>query len=243
MIRRGSDQDDFAVWDQVYYKTLSADITTQISFDDFTIESGTLYKYEITYTDTLNNSYRIVEGPLLSIFDHAFLTGEGTQLCVKFNPQVSGYKTNLGDSMLTPIGAQFPKFNRNGNMNYRSFSLSGSIAYEMDVQHQFATRSSMYREWIQVYGSYFVNHFINQQNDRITQRKFRELVMDYLESETPKLFRSTPEGNILVRLSDVSYSPKTELGRMIYDFSCTATEIGEATIENCKLYQVQDFGD
>jgi hypothetical protein len=30
---------------------------------------------------------------------------------------------------------------------------------------------------------------------------------------------------------------------MIYDFSCTATEIGECSIDNYKLYQIQDFGD
>ena len=52
-----------------------------------------------------------------------------------------------------------------------------------------------------------------------------------------------PEGNILVRLTDVSLTPKTEIGRMIYDFSCTATEIGDASVENCKMYKIQDYGD
>ena len=94
-----------------------------------------------------------------------------------------------------------------------------------------------------MYGSYFVNHYMNQQNDRVTQRKFREIVTRYLYDDIPKLFRSTPEGNILVRLTDITLTPNTQLGRMIYDFSCTATEIGEPSIENCKLYKVQDFGD
>ena len=67
--------------------------------------------------------------------------------------------------------------------------------------------------------------------------------MDYFYSDIPKLFRSTPEGNILVRLTDISLSPKQELSRMIYDFSCTATEIGDCSIENYQLYKVQDFGD
>jgi hypothetical protein len=113
----------------------------------------------------------------------------------------------------------------------------------MDLEHQFATRSSIYGEWINVYGTYFVNRYINQQNDRLTQREFRELVMNFLYSDQPKLFRSTPEGNILVRLTDVNLTPNQQLGRMIYDFSCTATEIGECSIENYKLYQIQDFGE
>ena len=243
IIRRGSDNDDFQIWDTIFTKTLTEEVLT-VSFDDFTIESGVLYKYEINYVNPDDDkTYTITEGPVMSVFDHAFLTGEGTQLCVKFNPNISSLKTNVGDAFVTTLGSQYPYIKRNGDMYYRSFSLSGTIAYEMDVQHQFATRSSIYGEWMQVYGSYFVNRYINQRNDRITQRKFRELVMNYLNNDIPKLFRSTPEGNILVRLTDVNLSPKNELGRMIYDFSCTATEIGDPSIENYKMYKIQSFGD
>jgi hypothetical protein len=145
--------------------------------------------------------------------------------------------------MVTTLGSQFPYTQRGSDMYYRTFSLSGTIAYEMDEQHMFASRTSIYGDWIQVYGSYFVNHYMNQQNDRITQRKFREIVERYLYNDTPKLFRSTPEGNILVKLTNISFSPKNEIGRLVYDFSCTATEIGEPSIANCKMYQIQDFGD
>ena len=249
IIRRGSDVDNFTIWDTIYTKTLKEDITgsNKISYDDFTIESGVLYKYEITFISPIaisgHTHFSIVEPPVLSVFDHAFLTGEGTQLCVKFNPQINSYKINVGDGVISPIGSQYPYISRNGNMYYRSFSLSGTIAYEMDSQHHFASRSSIYGDWIQVYGSYFVNRYFNQQNDRVTQRKFRELVMAYLYDDMPKLFRSTPEGNILVRLTDVTLSPKNEIGRIVYDFSCTATEIGEASVENCKMYKIQDYGD
>ena len=248
VIRRGSDEDNFAIWDEVYNHTLTEALTgtNMISFDDYTVESGVLYKYEITYVDNSGVSptrYTIVEGPAMTIFDHAFLTGEGTQLCVKFNPSISGYQTNVADSMVTTLGSQFPYTQRGSDMYYRTFSLSGTIAYEMDEQHMFASRSSIYGDWIQVYGSYFVNHYMNQQNDRVTQRKFREIVERYLYNDTPKLFRSTPEGNILVKLTNISFTPKNEIGRLVYDFSCTATEIGEPSIANCKMYQIQDFGD
>ncbi len=241
-IRRGSDKDDFAIWDTVWTRTFTSEVTAPFSFDDFTIESGVIYKYEITFTNN-NINYFIVEGPVLSIFDNAFLTGEGTQLCVRFNPNISSFKRNVSDNLVNTIGSQYPYITRNGDMDYRSFTLSGTIAYEMDIEHQFTTRSSMYGDWINVYGSYFVNHFYNQRNDLLTQRKFRALVLDYLYSDIPKLFRSTPEGNILVRITDVSLTPNQQVNRLIYDFTCTAIEIGEASIENCKLYQIQDFGD
>ena len=244
LVRRSSDESNFKIWDTIWTKIVPEGgyDSHGITFEDFTIESGTLYKYEISAQigDTI---YTIIEDFIISVFDNAFLTGEGTQLCVRFNPNLSSYKYNVGDNVVTTIGSQYPYFNRNGNMNYRTFSLSGSIAYEMDIQHTFSSRNAIYGDWIDVYGTYFVNHHFNQQNDRVTQRKFRERVMAYLYSDVPKLFRSTPEGNILVRISDVNLSPKNELGRLIYDFTCTATEIGEANIENCKLYKVQDFGD
>jgi hypothetical protein len=241
-IRRAWDKDEFARWETIWTKSISAATTAAISFDDFTIESGDLYKYEITFTNNDEN-YTIVEGPILSVFDNAFLTGEGTQLCVRFNNQINTYKRNLSDNIVNTIGSQYPFITRNGAMDYRSFSLSGTIAYEMDVEHQFSSRGAIYGDWISVYGSYFVNRFINQQNDRVTQRKFRELVMNYLYSDMPKLFRSTPEGNMLVRITDVTLTPNQQLARMIYDFSCTVTEIGDASLENLKLYKIQDFGD
>lgn len=241
-IRRGCDQDGFTLWDTIWKKTLTEPLTTTLSYDDFTIESGNLYKYEITYTHNGRN-YTIVEGPVMSVFDHAFLTGEGTQLCVQFNPVVSGFKINVSDNIVNTLGGKYPFIQRNGDMYYRSFTLNGTIAYEMDEHHQFTTRTEMYGEWIDVYGSYFANHYFNQRNDRVTQRKFREAVLDYFYSDIPKLFRSTPEGNMLVSITDVNLTPKQELARMIYDFSCIVTEIGDASIENCKMYQIQDFGD
>lgn len=245
IIRRGSDKDDFQYWETLWDKTLSTDMSTTFSFDDFTIESGVIYKYELTYIPVILpenvTGYRAVEGPILSIFDHAFLTGEGAQLSVKFNPNISTFKRNVSDNIMTTIGGKYPYIDRNSNMDYRTFTLSGTIAYEMDLEHQFTSRSDIYGEWIEVYGSYFVNRFINQQNDRVTQRKFRELVLDFLCDDMPKLFRSTPEGNILVRITDVNLTPNQQLSRMIYDFSCTATEIGEPSIENCKLYKIQNF--
>ena len=241
-IIRSSKEDNFTRWDEVWSYNITAE--TPITrdhpavFNDFTIESGNIYQYSISYTKSNGDVYVILEQPALSVFDNAFLTKKDTQLCVKFNPNVSNFKINVSDNIVTTIGGKYPYITRNGNMRYRTFSLSGTIAYEMDAEHQFATRSSIYGEWINFYGTYFVNRYINQQNDRITQREFRELVMDFLYEDKPKLFRSTPEGNILVRLTDITLTPKQELARMIYDFSCTATEIGECTVDNYKYYDI-----
>ena len=54
--------------------------------------------------------------------------------------------------------------------------------------------------------------------------------MDFLYANNVKLFRSTQEGNILVKLMDISFTPEAQLGRMIYSFSATAHEVDECSI-------------
>lgn len=246
-IRRGSDIDNFGYWSTLFNKHIEDEEITEtkfLDFNDFTIESGVLYKYEITYSPDIpvppnTVIYTTVSNPVISVFDDAFLTGQdGKQLNVKFNPNVSNYKINTVDTVINTIGSQYPFVKRGAENYYRTFSLSGTIAYEMDSEHQFSSRTDIYGDNIEIYGTYLVNHYYNQRNDRLTQKKFREKVFKFLYDDKPKLFRSTPEGNILVRLTDISYTPSNNLGRMIGEFSCTATEIGEPTVENLILYDI-----
>ena len=57
------------------------------------------------------------------------------------------------------------------------------------------------------------------------EREFKLEVLDWLNNGKPKLFRSPGEGNYIVRLMNVSLTPNQQLGRMIYDFTCTAYEV------------------
>lgn len=66
------------------------------------------------------------------------------------------------------------------------------------------------------------------------ERYFKLLVLDWLTDGKPKLFRSPTEGNYIVRLLNVSLTPKTELGRMIHEFSCTAYEIADFNYQSLK---------
>ena len=63
-------------------------------------------------------------------------------------------------------------------------------------------------------------------------------MQDFLYADDVKLFRSSTEGNHLIRLTDVSFTPKPELGRMIWSFAATATEIADDTIDNYELYNI-----
>lgn len=58
-----------------------------------------------------------------------------------------------------------------------------------------------------------------------SERYFKLKILEWLTNGEPKLFRSPAEGNYVVRLMNVSLTPKNELGRMLHEFSCTAYEI------------------
>lgn len=70
------------------------------------------------------------------------------------------------------------------------------------------------------------------------ERKFRDKVMQWLSDGKPKLYRSETEGNMIVMLSGVSFSPLDKTGRMVYSVSMTVTEIAEMTSENLERFNL-----
>ena len=81
----------------------------------------------------------------------------------------------------------------------------------------------------------------DRHHDFTIEKEFRKLVLDFLNNGKPKLYRSPTEGNILIKLSNISLTPKTELGRFLYDFSADAVEIDKCTIENYDFYNIIDL--
>ena len=65
---------------------------------------------------------------------------------------------------------------------------------------------------------------------------FREKVLAFLQDGKPKLFKSPTQGNIIIKINDVSIAPNKTLSGTIASFSATAYEIAEATIDNYKKY-------
>lgn len=59
------------------------------------------------------------------------------------------------------------------------------------------------------------------------ERTFRDAVIEWLNDGEPKLFRSMPEGNMIVMVTDVSLTPNQQIGRLLYNFTATVYEIGD----------------
>ena len=101
----------------------------------------------------------------------------------------------------------------------------------MDDNHLFLNKDFLY--------GYSNNDFI-EQRDFTYEREFRKEVNNFLKDGKIKLFKSPSEGNLLVRLTNISLSPETSLGRLIYNFSATITEMDEISITNYKKYKILD---
>ena len=135
----------------------------------------------------------------------------------------------------------FPNISRLGSMRYKSFPVTGLISFNMDENYLFATKEEIYgttdSATIQAYESRETTRS-NQPYNYYYERGFRNKVMEFLYSDEPKLFKSPTEGNVLIRLTNISLSPNESLGRLIYSFNSTATEIADNTVDKLKKYKI-----
>ncbi len=257
IIKRSSNLNNFIDWEDIHIKYIHAQEGQTYTWYDYTVESGVWYKYAVqSFIKDTKGQYKystsiITEKPIINVFDDIFLNANGLQLKIKYNPQIGSFSRVISDSKVDTIGSKYPFFSRNGIMSYRSFPINGLISFLSDEQeleddetqcNLFTSRSKIYGNSQYLYDEYNLENNINSYNDILYERKFREKVMDFLYANNVKLFRSTQEGNILVKLMDISFTPEAQLGRMIYSFSATAHEADECSIENYDKYNIQTIG-
>lgn len=245
VIKRASSKTNFTSWEDIKTIVFKDGKYLNFTWYDYTIESGVWYKYCIQKRDKGNNrSIAIItEKSQMALFNDMFLVGkDNQQLKLKFNPQVSTYSYNVLESTTQTIGSKYPFVKRNGAVNYRTFSISGLISYYMDEERLFATEEELYDGVKDLYQAYNDEHRIGLYNDFTLERTFREKVLEFLQDGEVKLFKSATEGNILITLTGVSFSPEQQLGRMLYSFNAQAVEIDDLTISNLDKYNIQPIG-
>ena len=258
-IRRASAEDGFVVWTPIYYGAIPpiSDIRTCDEFQeikfDYTVQSGIWYKYGLEIIDENNNIISqnypsIDDGYVLRTFEHGYLLGEGgQQLKVAFDPIMNSYANQVTDTKVETIGGKFPYVSRNTAMWYRMFSISGTIASQMDEEGLFFNREKYYNrinydddsfsiiDINSKYQEYAQQHQLSNR-DFTLERDFRNEVLKFLGDGKPKLYKSPSEGNIIVRLTDISAMPNQSLNKLIYSFSANANEIDDYTMDNCLKY-------
>lgn len=245
IIRRASSEDSFQYWEDLHFLTFDGSESLETEWYDYTVKSGVTYDYGIQKVNEKQLRGVIVkaEKPIMAHFDDMFLTNEKMQLKVKFDPTVSSFKTTIYESKIDTIGSKYPYFKRNANVAYKQFPITGLITTWCDEDGVSLTKDKVYGDMAYLYDKYEKEKRINQYQDFFYEREFREAVMEFLEADDVKLFRSTTEGNILVKLMDISFTPNQTIGRMLYSFSATAYQIADSTIENYDKYGIQRIGE
>lgn len=193
------------------------------------------------------------------------------QLKIKFNPNINSFKHTVVESKTDTLGSKYPFIRRNGDTKYREFPISGLITHfceeSLDNEDFYLniTEDSVREEQIlpndflkqkrkkyiakgnedldNIYNDeyYAKNQNINGYNDLLLEREYREKILEYLYNNSVRLFRSPTEGNILIKLMNISLTPNVTLGRMIYSFSATAYEVDEYNFDNCIKYNIHSL--
>ena len=262
-IRRTSSKSDFHIWQDV--KTVAYVLGTKLDYIwyDNTVQSGTWYKYCAQKRNAIGMRGPIIQidKPVMCLLDDIFLTKDGNQIKIQFNPSLNEFKYNVTQSQQVTIGAQYPYIKRNGHNYFRTFPIGGLISSFIDTTDwydphfydnefhndeneikAFTSKDEIYGEHRELYDNYNQKNNINEYNDYIYERKFREKVYDFLYKNDVKLFRSTTEGNILIKLMNIDFQPVESLGRRLYSFTATAVQIDEANIPNYDKYKINIIG-
>ena len=244
VLRRTSNKTNFTIWEDL--KTYKYKEATAIkeTFNDMTIESGVWYKYYLQKrSNGVAASTKYIKTPIMVIFDDMFLTTKDRQLKIKFNPTVSSFKRTIQESRTDTLGSQFPFVRRNGYANYAQFPIGGLISFQIDESDLFTSLEELFGKHLYLYTDYNDDHRITEANNIVYEKLFKDKVIEFLYSEQPKLFRSATEGNFIVKIMDVSFSPNATLGRRIVSFTATAYEVAECNIDNFKKYDILEGND
>lgn len=217
-------------------------------------------------TPSYNVATKEFDGPLVEQphpavvdFNESWLIGEKERIFnISYGMSISTVSNIIKESVVETFGSQYPFVTRNGNVNYRQFAINGTITSHMDEKSQYgkSTKNSLIidQDYVDesevresdIYTYKYYQDFLrrqgitNRDNNYIYEREFRDDMVEFLQDGKPKVLKTYAEGITLVVLTGVSLTPKNELGRTIYDFSCTANEIGDADLETLMFHGIKN---
>lgn len=197
-------------------------ITGVNTYTDYFLKAGTTYTIDVTNQSSVTTSYTTYVD-----YDNSFLINSNTkknqQISIVFDENISSFKPVRKDAVIETIGSKYPFVIRNASVNYKTMEFSGNITYFMDIENVSGFGSNTY------YSDYNKAFYL--------ERNFRDWFEEWVNDGTPKVLKTPTEGLRLVRIHNLNFTPIRQLGRLIYSFSCTITEIGDYSGQNLTRYK------
>lgn len=220
---------------------------------DYLIDSHAVYFYSIRVI-TNNGTYGTIlrNKEALNTYEYDWIISDQDTRLLVLDSKISSITYNSKDGVIEPIGANYAIVNRLSNLNYRSFTLTGTISSQTDFDGSLgiATRNnqdipeaiknrieSIYKSKLGAPRDAIRNSMLVDLNQ---ERLIKEQAMNILNDGRPKLFKSPTEGLMYVKLSKVQLTPEAKLNRYIGHFSAQVTEIGPVTEEVLDQFKIID---
>lgn len=201
-----------------------------------------------------NKQLKISLNPQVSSYSHVLMEGKtetiGSKYPFFYRNGIVNYKTfNISGLISQAMDENYVFFNKEDfdMTNHQEIDYNedgtpktdsvGHILYKSSDLN----RKTLYGDYYDFYKQYNKNMKIQNDRDYIFERMFREEVMAFLYDGKAKLFRSATEGNVLVRLMNISFTPEQQLGRLVYTFNATAYELDECNFNNYVAYNIHEI--
>jgi len=248
IVQRSDEFSDYGYWSDVARLEVGetlANKNIEIEIYDNLIQGNTEYKYNFIYENSEERKIYIPNRePFLANFEDILLSDSQCLVGIRYNPQISQFKWITQESLTNTLGSKFPIVRKGGDTKYRQFTLSGMLYFDIssyiniDVD---STNSNVSHYFSENNNSLFLSKDIQWEYKNINRKRkleslARDYAIDFLTNQDFKLFRSEEEGSMIVYLSNISFVPNQTLGRHVYDFTATVTEVAEATEENLIQY-------
>ena len=89
----------------------------EFEIEDSTAQAGILYRYKIIFLyESGGKKYKSIcskASPVL-LFDDIYLIDSKGAATIRYNPEISGVKYNIGESLTTTLGGRYPIYRKNG---------------------------------------------------------------------------------------------------------------------------------
>lgn len=246
VLMRTTSEDGYDSWQQICkFQLLNWNTNgTKEICKDYCLQQGYSYQYAIQAYNTsglYSNRVVNVEGPVVCDFEDCFLSDGEKNLKIRYNPKVGSFKTTVLETKTNTLGGKYPFIFRNGNVEYKEFTISGLLSLMSDDDGDFFDRwteedtSCRRKTRSQDMDFSPAGTLLTGENYR-REREYKMRVLEWLNNGKPKLFRSPAEGNFIVQLMNTTLTPNDTLGRMLHTFNTNACEIAEYNYQNLQKY-------